>query len=219
MSYYNNTNNYSTPYNNGGGSYRPPPPNYQSGYNQGPQQGQQNYQQQAGGRNQQQQLWDWFKAIDIDNSGALTTDELQQALVNGDWSPFNIETVRLMLNMFDDDHSGTITFNEFQRLWEYIEQWKSCFQRFDADQSGTIDGREMGEALRAFGFNLSPKFINLIILKFDAKGRGNISFDSFIQACVTIKMLTDSFRRFDNDNDGWIQIQYEQFLELVMTNK
>jgi Ca2+-binding EF-hand superfamily protein len=88
----------------------------------------------------------------------------------GDWSPFNIETVRLMLNMFDDDHSGTITFNEFQRLWEYIEQWKSCFQRFDADQSGTIDGREMGEALRAFGFNLSPKFINLIILKFDSKG-------------------------------------------------
>jgi Ca2+-binding EF-hand superfamily protein len=43
-------------------------------------------------------------------------------------------------------------------------------------------------------------------------GRGNISFDSFIQACVTIKMLTDSFRRFDNDNDGWIQIQYEQVI-------
>lgn len=28
-------------------------------------------------------------------------DELQRALVNGDWSPFNIETVRTMVNMFD----------------------------------------------------------------------------------------------------------------------
>jgi hypothetical protein len=28
-------------------------------------------------------------------------DELQRALINGDWSPFNIETVRTMVNMFD----------------------------------------------------------------------------------------------------------------------
>lgn len=47
------------------------------------------------------QLWGWFKAVDTDNSGQLTVDELQRALINGDWSPFNIETVRTMVNMFD----------------------------------------------------------------------------------------------------------------------
>lgn len=47
------------------------------------------------------QLWSWFIAVDTDHSGQLSVDELQRALVNGDWSPFNIETVRTMVNMFD----------------------------------------------------------------------------------------------------------------------
>jgi hypothetical protein len=42
-----------------------------------------------------------YELIDTDGSGQLSADELQRALINGDWSPFNIETVRLMVNMFD----------------------------------------------------------------------------------------------------------------------
>lgn len=40
-------------------------------------------------------------------------------------------------------------------------------------------------------------------------GKGDVTFDNFVQACVSIKSLTDSFRRFDTDGDGWIQIKYE----------
>lgn len=61
-----------------------------------------------------QQLWSWFKAVDTDNSGHLSADELQKALINGDWSPFNIETVRLMVNMFD---SGI--YKRKERLYVY----------------------------------------------------------------------------------------------------
>lgn len=50
-------------------------------------------------------------------------------------------------------------------------------------------------------------------------GKGNITFDNFVQACVTVKSLTDSFRQFDTDSDGWIQINYEQFLELVIRQR
>ncbi|CEG66644.1 hypothetical protein RMATCC62417_03185 [Rhizopus microsporus] len=167
----------------------------------------------------QQQLWTWFKAVDTDGSGQLSADELQRALINGDWSPFNIETVRLMVNMFDSDNSGTINFNEFSGLWKYIEDWKKCFQAFDVDRSGSINETEMGNALRTFGFNVSPKFINTLIQKFDRYGKGDVTFDNFVQACVTVKTLTDSFRQFDNDNDGWIQINYEQFLDLVVRQR
>ncbi|CAG8496894.1 2297_t:CDS:2 [Acaulospora colombiana] len=52
------------------------------------------------------QLWFWFQAVDTDKNGALTTEELQKALINGDWSPFNMETVRLMMNMFDTGASS-----------------------------------------------------------------------------------------------------------------
>ncbi|CAO3664025.1 hypothetical protein G6F70_001447 [Rhizopus microsporus] len=169
------------------------------------------------------QLWSWFTAVDTDHSGQLSVDELQRALVNGDWSPFNIETVRTMVNMFDKDNSGTIDFNEFAGLWRYIEDWKKCFQTFDRDNSGNIDQAEMSMALKTFGYNLSDRFISVLVQKFDkyghSSGKGNITFDNFVQACVTVKTLTDSFRQFDTDNDGWIQINYEQFLELVIRQR
>lgn len=31
-------------------------------------------------------LWQWFSSVDTDRSGAITAEELQQALVNGDWT-------------------------------------------------------------------------------------------------------------------------------------
>lgn len=35
--------------------------------------------------------------VDKDRSGYISADELQQALSNGTWNPFNPETVRLMI--------------------------------------------------------------------------------------------------------------------------
>ena len=41
--------------------------------------------------------------MDQDNSGGISADELQRALLNGNWSQFNAETCRLMIGMFDKD--------------------------------------------------------------------------------------------------------------------
>jgi hypothetical protein len=41
--------------------------------------------------------------VDQDNSGGISADELQRALLNGNWSQFNAETCRLMIGMFDKD--------------------------------------------------------------------------------------------------------------------
>lgn len=35
--------------------------------------------------------------VDKDRSGEISSDELQQALSNGTWTPFNPETVRMMI--------------------------------------------------------------------------------------------------------------------------
>ncbi|KAJ1674309.1 hypothetical protein EV182_003542, partial [Spiromyces aspiralis] len=51
------------------------------------------------------------------------------------------------------------------------------------------------------------------------QGRGDINFDYFINACVTIKTITESFQRYDTDRDGWVNMNYETFLELVVMNK
>jgi hypothetical protein len=57
-----------------------------------------------------------------------------------------------------------------------------------------------------------------------AQGRGyqaaaspGITFDRFVRACVVVKQLTESFSALDGDRDGWIQLNYEKFMETVLT--
>ena len=86
--------------------------------------------------------------MDKDRSGAISSDELQTALSNGmwfsshhleyiysevysagSWTAFNPETVRLMIGMFDRDHSGTINFQEFGSLLEVCPGLAGNFQK------------------------------------------------------------------------------------------
>ncbi|CAF0896944.1 unnamed protein product [Rotaria sp. Silwood1] len=160
-----------------------------------------------------------FQRVDTDRSGSISSNELQAALSNGTWSPFNPETVRMMIGMFDRDGSSTIDFEEFRDLWRYVSDWERCFRKYDLDGSGTIDKHELKTALSSFGFRLSDQFYDLVIRKFDRTGRGTVAFDDFIQACVSIQTLTNAFRQFDRYQSGQITIGYEDFLTLVFSLK
>ena len=99
--------------------------------------------------------------VDKDHSGAISSDELQTALSNGEtwmviivmvlstwyatgsWTAFNPETVRLMIGMFDRDRTGTINFQEFGSLWKYVQDWQTTFKSYDKDNSGSIDKQEL----------------------------------------------------------------------------
>ncbi|KAF8627142.1 hypothetical protein AX17_006359 [Amanita inopinata Kibby_2008] len=169
------------------------------------------------------QLWNYFTSVDQDRSGAITAQELERALVNGDWSPFDLDTVKLLMSIFDTDRSGTIGFNEFVGLWKYIKDWQNVFAHFDRDRSGTIDGNELRNALTQFGYSLSPPLLTLLQKKYASEvkpyshGQAGITFDRFVRACVVVKQLSDSFRRLDTDQDGWIQISYDQFMHTVLS--
>ncbi|KAI8595977.1 hypothetical protein EDD21DRAFT_344000 [Dissophora ornata] len=198
------------------------------GYQQQQQQQQAPYGQQQAPYGQQQapadaSLRQWFDAVDADRSGQLSTEELQRALINGTLThPFNYETVRLMMNMFDTGklkhelwRGGKINFAEFSGLWKYIEEWRTCFRAFDQDQSGSIDFNELRTAMRSFRYNLSDDFLKLLIKKYDKNGRGDVSFDNFVQIAVTVKSLTDAFMRIDREGKGYATIGYEQVMFLI----
>lgn len=162
--------------------------------------------------------------MDTDRSGSITVTELQSALVNGNWTKFDLDTVKMLMNIFDTDRSGTIGFNEFQGLWRYIKDWQEVFRHFDRDRSGSIDGHELASALNSFGYKLSPIILSLIEQKYAsgpmATGYGpapGITFDRFVRACVVVKTLTEAFQSVDTDRDGWIQINYEQFMKIVLS--
>jgi len=169
------------------------------------------------------QLWNWFLAVDEDRSGEISAVELQRALVNGNWSRFDLDTTKMLMGIFDVDRSGSINFNEFSGLWKYIADWQNVFRHFDRDNSGSIDSGELATALRQFGYNLSPQLIQLIAAKYSALPSNapdapppGISFDRFVRACVAIKTLTEAFQRLDTDRDGWIQINYDTFLSTML---
>ncbi|XP_054721695.1 programmed cell death protein 6-like isoform X2 [Uloborus diversus] len=161
-------------------------------------------------------LYSIFMRLDKDTSGQMNATELQAALSNGTWRPFNPETVRLMIGMFDHDNNGTINFEEFVELWRYITGWLNCFKSFDADNSGTIDKKELKTAFTSFGFRLSDQFFELLIKKFDRASNNSITFDDYIQACVMVQTLTAAFREHDRDQSGIITITYEDFLMMVV---
>ncbi|KAG2158151.1 EF-hand [Suillus bovinus] len=201
------TSNPTSSYSSNLSRYPSSQPRPQYGYQQGPPTG------------ADPQLWQWFCAVDTDRSGALSVTELQDALVN----EFDLDTVKMLMNIFDTDRSGTIAFNEFAGLWKYIAEWQRVFKHFDRDHSGSIDGRELAEALRNFGYNLSPPLLRALEVRYasvtpTAYGPPpGITFDRFVRACVSVKTLTETFQREDRDNDGWIQLNYEDFLKISLS--
>ncbi|KAH8985574.1 hypothetical protein EDB92DRAFT_1882510 [Lactarius akahatsu] len=169
-------------------------------------------------------LWAWFVSVDVDRSGSISAPELQRALINGDWTPFDLDTVKLLMGLFDTNRTGDIDFNEFSGLWRYIEDWQHVFRRFDRDGSGTIDGSELQSALSQFGFKLPHHLLALLVAKYassptgsEVLGRPSITFDRFMRACVFVKQFTESFRGLDGDNDGWVRLNYEQFLTVYFS--
>ncbi|KAM4875234.1 programmed cell death protein 6 isoform 2-T2 [Thomomys bottae] len=153
--------------------------------------------------------------VDKDRSGVISDNELQQALSNGTWTPFNPVTVRSIISMFDRENKAGVNFSEFTGVWKYITDWQNVFRTYDRDNSGMIDKNELKQALS--GYRLSDQFHDILIRKFDRQGRGQIAFDDFIQGCIVLQRLTDIFRRYDTDQDGWIQVSYEQYLSMVFS--
>ncbi|EXF79659.1 hypothetical protein CPAR01_05211 [Colletotrichum paranaense] len=157
-----------------------------------------------------------FRAVDKDGTGQLSERELSTALVNGDWTAFDPQTVRMMIRMFDSDRSGTIGFAEFCGLWSFLASWRTLFDRFDADRSGNISLGEFTNALVAFRYRLSPGFVELLFRTYDKRGEGVMSFDLFVQACISLKRMTDVFKKYDDDRDGYITLSFEDFLTEIL---
>ncbi|KAG8738934.1 hypothetical protein FRC10_006320 [Ceratobasidium sp. 414] len=150
------------------------------------------------------QLWTWFNSVDSDRSGSISAPELQQALFNGDWSPFDLDTVKMLITMFDTDRSGCIGFNEFSGLWRYIRDWQNFWTWFNANMVST--------------FRVSS--LLSMLTNTDAKASApipggpppSITFDRFVRACVVITSLVETFRRMDTDRDGLVQINCDAFV-------
>ncbi|NXT00288.1 PEF1 protein, partial [Jacana jacana] len=164
------------------------------------------------------EAFSWFQSVDADRSGYISLKELKQALVNSNWSTFNDETCLLMINMFDKTRSGRIDVHGFSALMRFIQQWKTLFQQYDRDQSGSISFNELQQAFSQMGYNLSPQFSQLLLARYAQRSPNpSIQLDRFIHICMQLQSTTDAFRQKDTGLVGNVRLSYEDFLTMVVT--
>ena len=93
------------------------------------------------------------------------------------------------------------------------------FDRYDRDRSGNIDANELNTAYNEMGFRVSAQFCQLVVTRFDRLAKRSLKFDDFIQSCVMLRSLTDAFRVRDTNLNGIIQVSYEDFMTMAISNK
>uniref|UniRef100_A0AAY4ESV7 EF-hand domain-containing protein n=1 Tax=Denticeps clupeoides TaxID=299321 RepID=A0AAY4ESV7_9TELE len=155
-------------------------------------------------------MWGYFTAI-AGQDGEIDAEELQRCLtqtgISGSYTPFSLETCRIMIAMLDRDMTGKMGFNEFKELFAVLNGWKQNFMMFDQDRSGTVEPLEMSQAISSMGYRISPQALSCILKRYSKGGR--IYFDDYVACCVKLKALTDNFRRRDTMQQGTVAFPYD----------
>lgn len=71
-------------------------------------------------------------------------------------------------------------------------------------------------AFTQMGFNFSESFTKNLTSR--SSDRKEVTVDEFIVLCITIQRLTEAFRVRDSQQNGVINIGFEDFLNVVLTN-
>ncbi|KAL0412336.1 UNVERIFIED_CONTAM: Calcium-dependent protein kinase [Sesamum radiatum] len=134
-------------------------------------------------------LREMFKAMDTDNSGAITFDELKAGLRKYG-STLKDTEIRDLMDAADVDNSGTIDYGEFivvtihlNKLEREEHLW-AAFQYFDKDGSGYITVDELLQACVHHGMTdvLLEDIIRKLI-KIIACSLFNVPFDPSDRVC------------------------------------
>ncbi|ORX85344.1 EF-hand [Anaeromyces robustus] len=160
---------------------------------------------------------EWFNAVDTDNTGELTVEELRNALKNGDNTSFSYQTIILMIRMINSRNTDTLNLNEFHAMMIYIDRWRKMFNLFDVDRNNSIDKEELKEALYRLKLQISDRIVQLLLKKYSRNYDGRtINFDQFINICISLNNITESFRYQDRNKQGKLYLSYEEFLVQVI---
>ncbi|KAF5764340.1 putative protein kinase CAMK-CDPK family [Helianthus annuus] len=128
-------------------------------------------------------LREMFTAMDTDNSGAITFDELKAGLRKFG-STLKDTEIRDLMDAADVDNSGTIDYGEFVAATIHLnklereEHLVAAFQYFDKDGSGYITVDELQQACT--DHNMTDFLVEDIIKEVDQDNDGRIDYGEFV---------------------------------------
>ncbi|XP_020975707.1 calcium-dependent protein kinase 4 isoform X2 [Arachis ipaensis] len=127
-------------------------------------------------------LREMFQAMDTDNSGAITFDELKAGLRRYG-STLKDTEIRDLMEAADVDNSGTIDYGEFIAATIHLNKLEreehliAAFRYFDKDGSGYITVDELQQA--CIEHNMTDVFLEDIIREVDQDNDGRIDYGEF----------------------------------------
>lgn len=156
-------------------------------------------------------LWGWFSSVDADRSGNINSAELQRALAMGNLQ-FSLALCAQMIRMHDRDHSGTISFDEFQSLHQFLINTQNAFFHFDRDRSGNLSSDEVFQAFSYAGYKFDQPAFQAVLRTFDPDRNGQFSLAEYIAMSCFLQCAANTFRAFDSQGGGRITLDFNQFL-------
>ena len=106
-----------------------------------------------------------FNMIDADGSGYLDADEVANLAEN--------LGINVTMEEMDESGTGLINYPQFERWWKM----RSMFDRFDEDNSNTLDSKEVSKLVSTLG--LHSDFQDCI-LEMDQNEDGSINYNEFV---------------------------------------
>eukprot|EP00008_Paramoeba_atlantica_P010768 CAMPEP_0201480416 /NCGR_PEP_ID=MMETSP0151_2-20130828/4900_1 /ASSEMBLY_ACC=CAM_ASM_000257 /TAXON_ID=200890 /ORGANISM="Paramoeba atlantica, Strain 621/1 / CCAP 1560/9" /LENGTH=298 /DNA_ID=CAMNT_0047862257 /DNA_START=86 /DNA_END=979 /DNA_ORIENTATION=+ len=186
-----------------GGSMYPAQPGYGAGAPHLSAYGQQYYGMIDQGR--MMELRGYFSSVDKDKSGHISAQELTHLQFAG--KTFSLVTAKDLLKVFDVDKSGSISFEEYAALHQFVVSMQAAFYQHDRDGSGKLDTKEVLAALQQGGFTLSQPTVDSVIKKFKTGSAGfgaqGLDFEQFLRMSAFLGQIRSTFMVHDVNRSGW----------------
>lgn len=136
-----------------------------------------------------QELQDHFNTFDLNGSGWIEEDDLDQALkLLG--KPKDKYEVKKLLQSIDTDTDGRISFDEYI-AWNrqlFIDDMKLKFNEIDVDHNGYLDKTELKEFAMDWDYGVTEEELDQLTYEMDTNQDGNIDIEEFILGMATMRI-------------------------------
>jgi len=170
-----------------------------------------------------------FLRCDVDHSGTVEVDELSDLLKG-----FGIEPMTHVLSEViaevDEDGSGVIELPEFEKVLDILRiregfthkeytDFMSVYHRFDRDNSGELDTKELSSILSWLGYSVSAERVHEIADEVDIDGSGTINEREYLMCMRRVRekeiaQVNLMVKKCDQDGNGLIDCdEIEAFLK------
>ncbi|KAI9128500.1 hypothetical protein K1719_001493 [Acacia pycnantha] len=155
-------------------------------------------------------LREWFDRVDSDRSGNITALQLKRALSVGNLE-FSLSVVQQMIRMYDFDRNGTMDFEEFVALNNFLLKVQHAFSDLERGR-GFLVPEDVHEALVKIGFRLDSPAFYTACESFDQSKNGRFRLDDFISLCIFVQSARNLFNSFDTAKQGRVTLDFNQFV-------